>query len=135
MTPRRAGEQPSATSATRPAMSGEAMLVPTKAPQPPCTKNTSPAPALAEMSGTSRQLVPHALPGPPHSHSAGCQLGRVSMREIPPPAAPKPLFAHARPERPSQSFHAVCPPFPDNVVPPTAVTEGSEAGKSTWREV
>src|SRR6202035_3517889 len=97
MIPLRAVEQPTAVSATRPAQRGAAMLVPKKAPHVPATKKTSGAPELAEMSGTSRQLVPHAFPDPLHSHWAGCQLGRFEIRESPTPPEPKVLFAHAAP--------------------------------------
>ena len=107
-------------SATMPAISGDAMLVPTNAPQPPSTKKTSGVPELAETSGTSRQFVPHGFPGPLHSHSAGCQLGRFDMRDTPPPPEPFPVLAQVEPVCPSQSFHAVCVPLAKSVVPPTA---------------
>src|SRR5580700_10644752 len=128
MSPRRAGEQPFEVSATRPATRGAAMLVPRKAFHVPATRKTSGAPALAETSGTSRQLVPHAFPELVHWDSTGCQLGRSQRREIPPPPAPPPPLAQLVPVWPSHVFHTVCVPSPASVVPPTAVTYGSDDG-------
>src|SRR5579872_2876261 len=106
------------------------MLVPTNAPHWPSAKKTSPVPALAATSGRSRQSVWHAYTSLPHSQSAGCQLGRWAYCEIPPPPAPSSpaSVAHAGPTAPSQSFHPTDAPPVVKVVPPTAVTEGSDAG-------
>src|SRR5262249_22184526 len=85
--PTRPLRQLCATSAVIPAMSGAAMLVPPTAVDAsggvatPESWNTSPTPAFADTSGTSRHVVHVAL------LATGCQLGRAKWCDCPPPPA------------------------------------------------